>query len=267
MKLALAGLALGLLAGCPGPTGTARPYPEPTVDNVLAKLAAQRATRTSFTASSKMDYWARDQRVKGDVLVMGTAGKRVRFNALSPAGGDVLADMACDGASFAYVDKQNNCQLTGPCDRGSIGSLLSIELEPDDFLALAVGTPPVLAGATGTTTWDAKAGYERIKLTAAGGTQTITVDARSDRYDVIDSELKDPSGKTVWSVQNTDFADAPDAAGGAAHRLPTKTRFKSPREGADLVVEWGERTINPTIDPAKFTVEIPAGLPRCGSKP
>jgi len=267
MKLVLAALALGTLAGCPGHGGTgARPYAEPKVTDILAKLAQQRETRKSFTASSKMDYWLGSQRVKGDVLVMGTAGKRVRFNALSPAGGDVIADMACDGAQFTYVDKQNNCQLTGPCDRSSIAAFLRIELEPDDFLDLAVGTPPVLDGATGTTTWDGGKGYERVKLTSASGTQTITIDARDGHYDVIDSELKDPAGKTVWSVENADFSEVPDATSGN-HRLPSKTRFKSPQEGADLVVEWGERTINPAIDPTKFSVAIPAGLPRCGSKP
>lgn len=264
MKLPLSIALLAACAGCPGSnTGQKRPYAEPKVDEILARLAKQRAALTSFTAESKMDYWLGEQRVKGDVLVMGALGKKVRFNALSPAGGDVLADMACGGVNFAYVDKQNNCQLAGPCDRVSIASFLRIELEPDDFLHLALGTPPLLENATGTTTWTGE--YEKVALKGAAGTQTLTLDLRNGRADVIESEMKDAAGTTLWTMKNAEFDTAPDARGGDV-RLPTKTQFKSPTQKADLVVEWGQRTINPTIDDAKFVVTVPDGLPRCGAK-
>ncbi len=265
MKLLLSLAVLAACAGCPGGnTGQKRPYAEPKADEVVGRLAKQRDALKSFSAESKMDYWLGDQRVKGDVLVMGTTGKKVRFNALSPAGGDVLVDMACGGTNFAYVDKQNNCQLAGPCDRSSIAAMLRIELEPDDFLHLAMGTPPVIEG-TKTIAWDSSRSLEKVEVKGPTGTQTLTLDLRNGRLDVIDSELKDANGKTVWSVKNTDFESSPDAAGGD-HRLPTKTQFKSPKEKADLVVEWGQRTINPTIDDAKFVVSVPDGLPRCGAK-
>ena len=258
--------SLVLACGCPHNGGYKQPPQLSTVPQLLARLAQDRDARTAFTAESTMDYWLGSQRVKGTVLVMGTTGKKVRFNALSPAGGDVLADMACDGQSFAYVDKQNNCQLAGPCDRGSIAALLKVELEPEDFLHLALGTPPVLAQATGKVTWDASSGRDRLDLTGPGGTQTMTVDTRDGHADVVSSELKDPNGKIVWSVENAEFGMVKDAAGGE-HRLPAKTRFKSPRENADLLVEWGERTINPDLSsPQKFVVEIPQNLPACGAK-
>lgn len=264
MKHWLSFALLAACAGCPGPnTGAKRPYAEPKVEDILGRLAKQRAALTSFTAESKMDYWLADQRVKGDVLVMGTLGKKVRFNALSPAGGDVLADMACGGTNFAYVDKQNNCQLAGPCDRTSIASFLRVELEPDDFLHLALGLPPILDGATGTTTYSGE--YEKVALKSAAGTQTLTLDLRQGRLDVIDSEMKDAAGTTLWTMKNAEFDTAPDAASGD-HRLPTKTQFKSPQQKADLVVEWGQRTINPQIADEKFVVAVPDGLPRCGAK-
>ncbi len=257
-------LAVCLLAGCPG--GKAN-FPKPpaleTVKDVVAKLDEARKVRTSFKVQTQMDYWLGKDRAKGTVWVMGTAQRQVRFNALKPSG-DVLIDMACDGANFTYVDFQNNCQIAGPCNKSSIGALLRVELEPDDFHHLAQGTPPTLEGATGTVTWDASKGYARVTLTGEGGTQNLVIDARENRFDVLSAELvKD--GKTVWSVENTDFRTVADAKQ-VSHRVPGKTRFKSPQQQADLLVEWKdeERAINLPLEPAKFSVPIPAGLAACG---
>jgi hypothetical protein len=251
------------LCACPSPKGYQPPGAQPaTTKDVVARLDQARAALHSFTAESVMDYWIGDQRVKASVLVMGQAGAKVRFAALSPAGEATMAEMACDGTNFVYVDHNKNCAVTGPCNKHSIAQFFGIELEPDDFLHLAMGTPPVVAEPTGTVTWDEKAGYERVKLDAAAGTQTIAIDARDQRWDVVDSELVGKDGKPIWSVANKDFQSVKDPAGGA-HRLPGKTQFKSPDQKSDLLVEWGERTVNIDIDPVKFTIPVPPGLPRC----
>src|SRR6185503_1517845 len=104
------------------------------------------------------DYWLGDKRLKGEVRMMGTPDAKVRFNALSPAGGDVLLDLACDGTNFVLIDKQNNCALTGPCDASSIAQLIRVPLAPDDFFYLAIGQTPTLDGAKGKVTWDSKRG-------------------------------------------------------------------------------------------------------------
>jgi hypothetical protein len=267
MRLAWSLPVLVILAcGCPHNGGGYKPPAQlPSAKEVVDRLAKLREARSSFTAESVMDYWLGKDRVKGTVLVMGTVKRQVRFNALSPQGGGVLADMACNGTDFAYVDFQNNCQLAGPCTRQSIASLLRVELEPEDFFSLALGVVPVDPQATGTVAWDAKKGYERVKLESPAGTQTIVIDARDGRSDVVSSELVGKDGKVVWSVENADFEQVKDAATGE-HRLPAKTRFKSPRQDADLLVEWKERTVNVTLDPAKFTVNVPPGLSACGSQ-
>lgn len=249
--------------GCPHNGGYTQPA-QLTAKDVIDRLAKIRATRSSFKVETLMDYWIGQQRVKGKVLVMGTSARQVRFNAVKPDD-SVLVDMACNGTDFTFVDFQNNCQLAGPCNKGSIASLLHVELEPDDFHQFAQGTPPIADQSTGTVTWDAKHGYERVALESPAGKQSIVIDARDDRFDVLSSELVGKDGKVVWSVENTDFQVIKD--GSTAHRVPGKTRFKSPRENADLLVEWksDQRTINETLASTKFTVPIPAGLPACGA--
>lgn len=265
-RVLLAALVTLALPGCPGTKGNVkRDYPEPTAADVAQRIEKQHEERKGFTAESVMDYWLGKDRLKGTVLVMGEQGKKVRFNALSPAGGNVLADMACDGTNFVYVNQQNNCQLSGPCDRQSIATFLGAQVEPEDFIYFALGSVP-LAGKDGKVTWDPSNGHEKVTLTGASGTQSLELDMRGGRLDVISAKLDDPAGKPVWSIQNEDFGSVKNAAG-AEVRLPNKTRFKSPQQSADLVVEWKDRTVNPDLsNPAKFQVAVPAGLPKCGAK-
>ncbi len=254
-----------LACGCPGKGGFTRTGTAPTVQDIVAKLAAKRAALSSFTGASVMDYWIGKDRAKGDVFVMGKPGAKVRFAALSPAGGSTLVEMACNGTTYAYIDAQNNCQLTGPCNRMSIAQFLRVELEPQDFVALALGNPPVLEGATGTVTWDSTKGHEVVELTSPAGKQTIRIDSRDGHFDLVESRLMGADGKLLWSVANTDFAEVKDVKG-VTFRVPMKSQLQSPQEKADLLVEWKEREYNKELPDAKFDITVPPGLPECGTK-
>lgn len=254
---------LAIAAGCPHGE-TPRPSgPAPTVAEVVDRLGKARDELRSFTGEAVMEYWLNGDRFKGDVLAMGETGAKIRIAALSPAGGATLAEMACDGKRFVSVNYQNNCMLTGPCSKQSIASFFGIELAPDDFLHLALGTPPVIAQPTGAVTWDASKGLYRVELSGADGKQTLGLSGGDAQWDVVESERFGPDGHTEWTVKNASFGAAKDPDG-KDHRVPGKSRFTTPsRQHADLTVEWHERTVNLAIDPAKFTIAVPAGLPAC----
>ncbi|HET9622555.1 MAG TPA: hypothetical protein VFP84_14385 [Kofleriaceae bacterium] len=247
--------------------GAARPAgPAPSLPDVVTHLNEARAELRSFTGSAVMEYWLGNDRFKGDVLAMGEVGSKVRIAALSPAGGSTVAEMACDGERFVSVNYQSNCVITGPCNRDSIASFFGIELSPDDFLHLALGTPPAVDGAQGKVTWDADKGLDHVELASAAGTQTLGIDRRDAHWDVVESALVGADGKPMWTVKNGGFTEAKDPEG-KPHRVPGKSRFTTPtKQKADLTVEWRERTVNVTIDPKKFTIDVPAGLPTCGAK-
>lgn len=265
MKRALLGAVLIGVACCGPKGGTQNPRPELTVEMVTAELAKAREAMTSFRGESTMDYWLSGQRAKGDVLVMGKVGKYVRFAALSPAGGSTLAEMACDGANFVYVDYQNNCALTGPCDARSIATFFGIQLEPDDFLHLALGTPPTLGGnPNGSVKWNSSRGAHEVTLSSSEGSQKLTIDTKQGHWDVLDTELVGPDGKQRWSVANTDFHTV---QGSGERRVPGKTRFKSPAQNQDLLVDWGEQfEVNVELPNDKFTIQVPSGLATCGQQ-
>jgi hypothetical protein len=265
MRLGFAIALLGVTAcsGGNGSKGNFKPPPTmPTAKDVVAKLTATAKARTSFSAETLMEYWLGEQRLKGDVYVMGTDQRQVRFNAMDPAG-LLIADMGCNGQDFAFKDQRNNCHLTGPCSKQSIARFLRVELEPEDFLHFALGTPPVDPNADGKVEWDGKHGHLKATLTSPAGTQKVTIDMRDNhQWDVLSSELVDASGATVWSIEQSKFTAFKDDKG-TEHRLPGVTHFKSPRQKADLTVEWKDRVVNPTLAPAKFVVPIPAGIPVC----
>lgn len=249
---------------CTGQKPVARPYPEPSAEQILEHLAEVRRHARSFRAESVMDYWIGDERVKGTVLLMGRKGARIRFNALNPTGGNVAVDLACDGIGFEYIDYNNNCQLTGLCTRETIAELLRISLEPDDFLLMVMGTTPVIPDAQGTVTWDDKHGREVLDLVSPDNhyTQTIVLEGRERAWDVIASEVRDARGNVLWRLRNKDFSTL-RGADDWLFRVPEKTQLEQPEEKADLLVQWKERAFNLEIETAKFDMEIPPGLPSC----
>jgi hypothetical protein len=258
--------ALAFLAGCPRGDVPRPSGPAPTVDEVVARLTKAKDELRSFTGEAVMEYWLGGDRFKGEVLAMGETGAKVRIAALSPAGGSTLAEMACDGTRFVSINYQENCVLTGPCTKQSIATFFGIELTPDDFLHLALGTPPVVEQARGEVTWDASRGVHRVQLEGSNGKQTIAIADRAQIWDVVETSLVEPDGTPAWSVKNAAFGDAKDPDG-KLHRVPGKSHFTTPnREKADLTVEWQQRMVNVTIDPQKFTLTAPAGLPTCGQQ-
>jgi len=263
MRLALGMLVLILLAGCPHTYK--RSYPEPKVADVLHHLGEVRAGLTSFNTDSTMDYWVGDDRFKGTVYVMGALGSRVRMNALKPDD-SVAADLACNGADFVLVDQLNNCVMVGPCNADSINQLLRVPLAPDDFLYLALGATPVIPGADGKLHWDAKDAHEVLELEGEGGlSQTLVLDGGGKRWDVLKSIWRDADGKVVWSVKNTGFTEISDAEG-KVHRVPSKTRFETPSEKSDVLVDWGaQREINVELGDDKFQLD-PPDVKWCGEK-
>ncbi|HEY0191266.1 MAG TPA: hypothetical protein VGC42_09115 [Kofleriaceae bacterium] len=266
--IALAGSAgLATLAGCPH-GDTPRPSgPEPTVADVVEHLTKARDALRSFKGEAVMEYWLGNDRFKGDVLAMGEVGARVRIAALSPAGGSTIAEMVCDGAQFTSINYQQNCVLTGPCNEQSIATFFGIELAPDDFLHLALGTPPVVDQPRGSVAWDAGQGLRKIELEGTGGKQTLRIDDRDQKWDVIETERTGAGGVPLWTVKNGSFQDATDATG-AKHRVPGKSHFTTPNhQKADLTVEWSKQQVNIPLDPAAFKLAVPPGLLACGPAP
>lgn len=258
-----AAIVASLLLACGGQSGKARSHTESGVNRRLSQLASRSDKAQSFMAESRMEYWSHGQRIKATVLVMGQHGARVRLNALSPTGGNVAADLACNGDTFQFIDFDKNCQVTGPCTKDSIGQLLRVRLSPDDFLLIAVGSTPLIDAPTGTATWDSAKRREVLNLVSGDGRwkQTIVLDGRNESLDVLSSTVWNSKGKVEWKLTHKDFVNL---RGEDEHvfRVPTRTRFEQPQAQADVSIRWIERALNAEISVGKFAMVMPP-LPRC----
>lgn len=257
--------SLLLVACCGGSSGTVRSYEAPTANALVQTLSERSAVANSFLAESRMEYWVGAERIKTTVYVMGERGAKVRFNALNPTGGDVAADLACDGIDFKFVDYNNNCELTGPCTKSAIAQLLRVSLAPDDFLMLATGGTPIIEFTESKVRWDAKNANEVLELVGAGQKQTIVLEGREKTWDILSSIVRDAEGKVEWKLTNKGFSDH-KTEDGKSVRLPARTRFEQPSNKAELTIRWDERNINTELSQDKFEIELP-GLPRCGNAP
>jgi hypothetical protein len=210
-----------------------------------------------------MDYRVGDERIKTTVLVMGQAGARLRFNALDPTG-VVAADLACDGIGYQFVDFQKNCQRSGPCTGQAIAQLLRVNLEPDDFLYLAIGTTPIIRDPSGDVKWNSDKGVAEVNLVSADKqlTQSLILDGREGHYDVLESIVRDAAGEIQWRIENKDFRPVKGAQGQTI-RLPDKTRFEQPAVKGDLRIRWEKQELDLELPAGAWTLEPPAGLPLC----
>lgn len=269
-------LALVSACGCNGKKGgttiASKPKAKPpyavTAEEIIRDIKAQQAMVTSYKAKPVMDYWFNNNRIKGDVWIMGKPGAKVRINALNPSGGTTAADLACNGTTFKFVNVNNNCQLTGPCDATSIAQLLRVRMNPDDFLMLAIGSAPIIDYQKSEVSWDKDAKLEVLELWSADGQvhQIIKLRKRAGGRDLMSAEVRDAAGKTEWKLRNKDFSDHKTASGKAI-RLPGKTNYVQPKQqNADVLVYWDKRELNIDITDDKFDFQLP-GIPTCGRKP
>lgn len=255
--------ALGSLTAC-DKKRVRRSYEAPTNGAMLTVLQGLQGRAQSFRAETVMDYWLGDDRQKGTVLIMAERGKKIRINALNPAGDSPAMDFACDGTNFQMVDFIKDCQLTGPCDATSVEQFFRIAIEPDAFIDVATGGAPVLgevADATAISTWDGSLGAERMVLTSPSAQQTVWLGGRANGWAVVRTDVSDAAGKLQWRLENKDFSKL--TAGSQTFYVPAKSRFVAPGEESDLLIKWESRQVNVEIPDDKFTFEIP-DVPMCG---
>lgn len=252
-------LALLLAAAACGGRAHTRTYPEPGSTALLAHLRGTTARIGSLRAETKSDARVGDERANVTVLILAASGGKLRFLALNP-NDSTASDLASDGQTYCLLDAHANCGECGPATPERVGRLLRIVLAPDEIVAVLFGGTPLLVDAAAQSTWDAKNGQEILTLARDGMRQTVILDGKDRRWDVLESKLVDAQGKLIWKIRHKDFGPRVTATGGTV-RLPAKSMFEDGRDS--VLIRWKDQEPGVAIDDARFRLELPAGLPAC----
>jgi hypothetical protein len=249
-----------VVCACPG-ARVARSYPEPAAAEVVAYLTSLRERVHTLRAETLSDARIGDQRANITVYILATWGGRLRYMAMNPGGAAYAADLASDGTQFCFLDNNKNCGECGPATPENVGQLLQVVMEPDDVVTMMFGGTPVLAGANAKLSWDASGGHEVLDLEAEDGTtQRIVLDGVAHRWDVLESEVKNPDGKRAFRIRHKDFHEVKTASGQTV-RVPGKSWFEQP--GNDAIIRWKDTEIDVELPGDKFHLDVPEGLATC----
>jgi len=248
-------VAVVLVAGCPKPA--VRPYPPPSADELLAALRGRAEHFKTLRAAAKIDYMANGgDRAKIKVNLLLARPAKLRIEADSPLGG-ALSTLTSDGTQFSLLDVRSNRFLQGPAKACNVARLARLNIPPDDVVAVLMGGAP-LDGKVEGVTWDPNNGGREVLTLALpdGGRETIQLDAREKRWDVMRAERRDAAGKVLWRVTNEGFKDRD---GGV--RLPDVEDVEEPPHGADAQIKL--RSVEPNIDLGDdlFRLTPPQGVP------
>ena len=245
-----------LAAGCPS-AARPRPYPPPEARAVVDHVRGVRDRASTLNADTKTDIRLGSDRVNVTVLMLAAWGGKLRFQAHDPNEA-TAADLASDGARYCFLDVHHNCGECGPATPENVARMVRIPLEPDDVVALLLGTAPILDG-DASVDWDPSNGTEVVALRRGDLVEKIVLDGTEQRWDVLEASLRD-AGKGVWTLRHKDFHEV-KTADGKTVRLPGASLFE---QGGDTVrIQWRDQRVGETLAADAFHLDVPAGLAPC----
>ena len=247
---------LVLCAACGG-ARVQRPYPPPEAVELARHVAGIRERAKSLRAETRSDFRLGKDRVNLTVFMLAAWGGKLRFQAMNP-NNSTAADLASDGKKYCFMDVQANCAECGPATAESVARLLQIRLEPDQVVAVLLGSAPLL-DTPPTVGWNERGGHEVLTFSKDGWTERVELDGKDKVWDVLEAELKNPQGEVAWTLRHKDFRSVEGV------RLPQASLFEQ-GGGETVRIIWKEQKVGETIPDEKFRFDPPPGLPTCQRK-
>jgi outer membrane lipoprotein-sorting protein len=252
--------ALGALvlafAGCPHALPPVeRPYPPPTLEELVASLRARAAHISAIDASAKAEESApHATRVRVKVQLYAQRPDRLRLEIDAPIGGGA-ATLVTDGERFQLFDARQGRYLTGAAEPCNVARLIQVELPPRAIVDALLGSIPI-DGVPADPGWDKHdGGREVFSLRGEDGAETrVWLDGRGKSWDPVRAERRE-GGRLVWRLSHSDFADHEGV------RLPGQTTVDDLLHGSTVKLRYREQHVNPELPATGFHLEPPANLP------
>jgi hypothetical protein len=248
--LVAAGLLAAACATAPirVPMGPSQPLSLAEARDIFASASAPcRGVRT-LTAEIGLSGRVGDQKLRGRVLAGIELPGAIRLEAPAPFGAPVFILAARGDQSVLWFPRDKRV-LNGAPVEDVIEALTGMRRGADDLLALLAGCLVTEPMADAASARRFKAGWILMPLT--GGVEAFL---RADRqqWRIVGGRAvgrTGPSASASWTVAYDEFS-----AG-----FPGQVRLGSLSPGTDMTLRVSQLETNVAIDPAAFTIAVPAG--------
>ena len=253
-------VAAGLFAALVGMGASCGGVPRPRdgvrdATEMMRLLGEIRGRAHSMRARGKADHFGPDGRVRGTVYFFVQDDGRLRFEALTPMS-TPAATLASDGTTFSLLDSRERVYYTGPAQPCNIARLLRIPMAGRDVATILLGGTPLIEHRQARLDWDDDGFYVLLLTgTQANVRQRVEIAPDRQRLDVLRSVVKEGS-HVVWELE---FDDRERVDG---VQFPKKIHFVNPREDADVLVQYQQVELNPTLPDDAWTLPAPEGIPQ-----
>jgi hypothetical protein len=279
----LVGAALGL-AGC----GVKPPASRfPTADDALARMKATYACVNGVQGAAKIDVFAPQGRVRGDLYLFAVNPDRVRFEIISPFGLS-LYTLTSDGRRFALADAKDKQFLYGPAKTCNLARLTRVPVPGHALVSLLRGEAPVLLHERGGASidWD-RGGFYRVLVRGThDGLEEVHLEVRPDDRERPWSEQRLRVTNVVVEQQGIPLYEADLGRHEPAHtapprvdedgieppvppsgpacdaELPRSIRVRVPNTEQDVLIQYKDAKWNPPLVSGTFTQPEPGGVRR-----
>ena len=282
--LASVALPLFLLAGC---AKTPPPSQLPNAQAAIDRMRATTACGHAITADAKIDQFASQGRVRGELLMLAARPDQLRMDVLVPVQGSV-ATLSSDGKRFALRDLRNQRYYTGPATACNLARLTGVPIPSRVLVNLLLGQGTILKHdapglAAPTLTWSGNGYY----VVTVAGTQDATEELHlaprpedwgkpwaEQRMRVLDvsvtqrgvllyhAELDGHLAAKMSDITPTDLALGITASGPFCDaELPRRIHVEMPAIAQDVLFRYDTVAWNPPIDGDSFIQPTPKDLP------
>lgn len=272
------------LAGC----GLEPPPSQfPTGDAALGRMKATYACVNGVQGAAKIDVFAPQGRVRGDLYLFAVNPDRVRFEIISPFGLS-LYTLTSDGRRFALTDAKDKQFLHGPAKACNLARLTRVPVPGHALVSLLRGEAPLLAHDAASTSlgWDARGFYRVIVRGSNDSVEEVRLAVRPDDWarpwaeqrlrvvrvlveqrgvPLYDAELArhEPAHTAPPRVDEDGLVPPVAPSGGVCDaELPRSIRVTVPNTDQDVLIQYKDAKFNPPIVAGTFTQPEPGGVIR-----
>ena len=294
---ASAALVAGLRAGVPTVAAAAfglalvgcgvKPPPSqfPTADAALGRMKASYACVNGVAGAAKIDVFAPEGRVRGDLLLTAVNADRVRFQIVSPFGLS-LYTLTSDGKRFSLADAKDKQFLHGPAKACNLARLTRVPVPGHALVSLLRGEAPLLAhdAAGASIAWDSGGFYRVVLRGRNDALEEVRLAVRPDdwarpwaeqRLRVVNVSVEQrgaslyeaalahhEAARTAPPRVDEDGLEPPiPPIGGACDaELPRSIRVRVPNTDQDVLIQYKDAAWNPPLVAGTFAQPVPDGV-------